>query len=1061
MNNVSKVLVIGSGPIVIGQAAEFDYAGAQACLALKEEGIEVVLLNNNPATIMTDKAVADSIYMEPMTVATIEKIFSEEQPDGMIGTLGGQTGLNLTMEVYQSGLLEKHGVKLLGSSVESIQQGEDREKFRALMHDLLEPVPESYTVTSVEKAIEYADIIGYPVIVRPAYTLGGSGGGFASDEHALREVASNGLQSSSIHQILVEKSIKGWKEVEFEVIRDKSDTCVIVCGMENVDPVGVHTGDSVVTAPVQTLSQTQNKLLCDAAVKIIRNLGIVGACNIQFAMSPSTNDYYVIEVNPRVSRSSALASKATGCPIALLATKCALNSHLKDYFPVQDKAVYMPEIDYTVVKIPRFSFDKFPEVNRTLGTQMKATGETMAIDRSFAAALNKAIRSLDCNMYSFRHSMVGDLEETALFEHMQAPTDLRLFAVAEALRRGKTIQELEEMTAISTFFLENINHIVEMEEQLTTMSLQSISQEMMIQAKELQISDTALAACLQTTESAIREKRNSMGLTPAYQTVITENHLPYYYSTWQGDLYTKSQPNEKDKVLIIGSGPIRIGQGMEFDYSCVHAAYALKKAGYTTVIINNNPETVSTDSSVADHLYFEPLTAEDVLSVIQYENISGALIQFGGQTALDLAEELAEAGVYIYGTPIDTVNQLEDRNLFYKILHQLNIPHIQGEMAYRMDDIKLRAEKIGYPVLVRPSYVIGGELMQIIYHEHALDSYLQEIKQLNERSWPILIDKYIQGLEVELDCVSDGQNIMVPAIMEHIERAGVHSGDSIAVMPPVHLTVRQQEKLLDYTKAICQKTNIVGMINIQFVVSDDTVYVLEVNPRASRTVPMVSKLTDTAMVDNAVHVQLGMMLGKDVLPETLGYYAVKAPVFSSAQMEGMDPLLGPVMKSTGEILGLDTSYEKALAKATGIPSLTLETNPSKTGLFCSIADREKILAAPLLEKLAARFHLLATPGTSSYLRACGIENETVANSPEALHTLFHERSLAGAVIIPSGVQQKKSGDVARKLATNNQVALFTCIDTLKTVMECWQADDDFSVATLQQYYKKRLTSVSV
>ncbi|WP_106497214.1 carbamoyl-phosphate synthase (glutamine-hydrolyzing) large subunit [Lentibacillus sp. Marseille-P4043] len=1052
MHKIKKVLVIGSGPIVIGQGAEFDYAGTEACLALKEEGIEVILLNNNPATIMTDESIADHIYMEPMTVTTIEEIFQKEQPDGMIGTLGGQTGLNLTLEVYQSGLLEKYDVQLLGTSVDSIQQGEDREKFRALMQEMGEPVADSHIITTVDQAIHHAEEMGYPVMVRPAYTLGGAGGGFAEDAASLQSIVTTGLQVSPIHQVLLEKSIKGWKEIELEVIRDRDDDCVIVCSMENVDPVGVHTGDSIVVAPQQTLTEEQYSLLRDAAVKIICRLGVVGACNIQFAFNQDKNSYYIIEVNPRVSRSSALASKATGCPIAVIATKCALGFKLDDCFPSKTEAVHELMIDYTVVKMPRFSFDKFPTADRKLGTQMKATGETMAIDLTFEAALNKAIRSLDNGLTTLTHPMISGQTDTVLLEHMQIPTDLRLFAIAEALRQGKSIQEVYHYTSISLPFLEKIKQIVEMEVALSQNSLATISAEQLRQAKQMQISDKALSELLQTTESAVREKIKACHLSPTYQVVDSENHFPYYYSTWHDDLNHDARCNGDKKVLIIGSGPILIGQGMEFDYGSVQAIYALKKMGYTTVIVNNNPETVSTDSTVADRLYFEALTAEDILAIVNREKVAGVLIQFGGQTAINLAKELKAAGVRLYGTTPEKIDQLEDRQHFYQLLKQLHIPHMKGEMAYSLEEIKAAANRIGYPVIVRPSYVIGGQSMYILHQEETMDAYLATLRYSDQRIWPILIDNYTPGLEVELDAISDGEHILVPGIVEHVERAGVHSGDSIAVMPPVHLSKLQQNILLDYTKSICKQANIVGLVNIQFVVTDEQIYVLEVNPRASRTVPMISKITGVPMVEHAVRTQMGEKLKADGGPESLGYYAVKAPVFSAAQLTGVDPKLGPEMKSTGELIGLANTYQQALAKATYFPAYSLNKDAKKPYLLCSIADREKAAFLPVLKTLSQDFSLLATSGTSAFLTAHGVANQTVDSNPEALSDLFQEQSLAGVVVIPSGFQDKRSGNEIRTLAITHQVALFTCLETLQVAVDCMDKTLD-PITSLQSYHR--------
>ncbi|WP_174613678.1 carbamoyl-phosphate synthase (glutamine-hydrolyzing) large subunit [Virgibacillus ihumii] len=1049
-NANKKVLVIGSGPIVIGQAAEFDYSGTQACLALKEEGLEVVLLNNNPATIMTDETVADYIYMEPMSVQTVEKIFQKKQPDYLIGTLGGQVGLNLTMNVCNAGLLDQYDVQLIGSSMESIQNGEDRDKFRSLMQEMEEPVPESHIISSIELALDKAKDIGYPVMIRPAYTLGGAGGGFAANEEELQSFVASGLQSSPINQVLLEKSIKGWQEIEFEVIRDVNDDCVIVCGMENVDPVGVHTGDSIVVAPVQTLSESAYQKLRSAAIRIIQRLGVVGACNIQFAIDPETEQYYVIEVNPRVSRSSALASKATACPIAKLSAKCALGHSLDRYFPDKNFEVYDVVIDHTVLKMPRFSFDKFPSASRKLGTQMKATGETMAIDLTFESALNKAVRSLDSGHTDLSHPMVNNQDEAILLEHMTLPTDLRLFAVAEMLRQGKSVSDIFHHTAISQEFLEGINRIVSMEESLKNESVHSIDTEKLFQAKQIQISNEALASYLGTTESNIQALLSDNQLTPNYEVAKSANQVPYYFSTWQTSSGQTAEDDNK-KVLIIGSGPIRIGQGMEFDYCSVHGVYALKDAGYTTIIINNNPETVSTDSTVADRLYFEPLTVEDILSVIQKEKVSGVMIQFGGQTAINLAKDLASAGVNIFGTSVETVNLLEDRNDFYQMLNQLNIPHIEGETADNPEAIEACVNRIGYPVLVRPSYVIGGQSMHVLHNEEDLTDYFKELSHLHDSAWPILVDKYADGIEAELDCVSDGDNIIIPGIMEHVEKAGVHSGDSMASVPPVNLSKPQQDAMIDYTKAICRHAHVVGLINIQFILVNGVVHVLEVNPRASRTVPLISKVTKVPLVHHAVRVQLGEKLTHDTLPGSFENYTVKAPSFSSFQLKGVDPALGPEMKSTGEIIGIAETFQQALAKAIRSTGSVLEGNVEKPYLFCSVAENQRLSSLPEIHQLNSKFQLFATQETSRYLSENGIFAYEVT-SHEKLKNLYDEQLLAGAVILTSGFQEEETGRRARDLSASHQVPLFTCLDTLKVAIESANVEID-SIYTLKEYHQ--------
>lgn len=901
---IKKVLVIGSGPIVIGQAAEFDYAGTQACLALKEEGIEVVLVNNNPATIMTDSTIADQIYIEPLTVETLETIIQKERPDGMIGTLGGQTGLNLSVDLKEQGILDRYGVELLGTSVDSIKKGEDRDLFRSLMLQIGEPIPESKIVTSYEEGVAFVKEIGYPVIIRPAYTLGGSGGGFATNAEELDDVLNRGLKQSPIGQVLIERSIKGWKEIEYEVMRDANDTCIIVCNMENMDPVGVHTGDSIVVAPSQTLSDVQYQLLRRASLKVIRSLGIIGGCNIQFALDPHSSRYYIIEVNPRVSRSSALASKATGYPIARMATKCAIGYHLDELLnPITGNtyASFEPALDYIVVKLPRFPFDKFSEAERTLGTQMKATGEVMAIDRTFEGALNKGLRSLELKNIDLRYPLVERMTDDALRQHCLEPTDLRLFCIAEAYRRGWRTEQLQDWTQIDPWFLEKIRKIVTLEQRLETYTWSTLPSELLKQAKTISMSDALLAHLFQVREADVRQRRQQLGMKPGYKLVDTcaaefDAVTPYYYSTWKGVDEVHVTQDQK-KVLVIGSGPIRIGQGIEFDYCSVQATIALKEKGYQAIVVNNNPETVSTDYSVADRLYFEPLTTEDLLHVIEKEGVEGVLVQFGGQTAINLAQDLKEAGVHVYGTSVEAIDQLEDRESFYQLLERLNIPHIRGKIAHQANELEQAAQELGFPLLVRPSYVIGGQAMHIFHQASELARYMEQIQQHTQaKSWPLLVDQYLPGKECELDAICDGATVLIPGIFEHVERAGVHSGDSVTVFPPLTLSDKEKETMCSYAKAITKAAGVVGIMNIQFVIRENTVYVLEVNPRASRTVPIMSKVTGVPMVAHAVNVQLGTTLSQlctaqELLPEPT-YYAVKAPVFSNHKLSGVDPALG-------------------------------------------------------------------------------------------------------------------------------------------------------------------------
>ncbi|WP_423801289.1 carbamoyl-phosphate synthase (glutamine-hydrolyzing) large subunit [Neobacillus sp. SAB-20_R2A] len=1060
--NLKKVLVIGSGPIVIGQAAEFDYAGTQACIALKEEGLEVVLINNNPATIMTDEAVADKVYIEPLNVETIEKIIQKEKPDGVIGTLGGQTGLNLTVELFEQKILEKYNVELLGTSVASIKNGEDREKFRNLMLQIGEPIPESAIIHTYDEGLAFVNEIGYPVIIRPAYTLGGDGGGFAYNEEDLEIVLKKGLAASPIHQVLVEKSIKGWKEIEYEVMRDANDTCIIVCNMENMDPVGVHTGDSIVVAPSQTLTDVQYQMLRDVSIKVIRELEIIGGCNIQFALHPESNEYYIIEVNPRVSRSSALASKATGYPIARMAAKCAIGYHLDEIVnPITGNtfASFEPAIDYIVVKLPRFPFDKFPEADRTLGTQMKATGEVMAIDRTFEGALNKAIRSMEMNVYGLCKEANQALEETALVQLLETANDQRLFIIAEAFRRGMTLEHVQQLTQIDPWFLHKISSIVTLEKELASFQWSEVPDTLLKKAKRTNVGDKLLSQIYDVPEKEIRSKRKELNLKPGYKMVDTcsaefDAVTPYYYSTWHG--FDEVEAEDLPKILVIGSGPIRIGQGIEFDYCSVHAAKAIKKKGYQAVVINNNPETVSTDYSVADSLYFEPLAAEDVLHVIEKEQIEGVLIQFGGQTAINLAHELEAEGVKILGTSVKHVDQLEDRKEFYQLLEELDIPHIEGKTAENAQELLNAATNLGYPVLVRPSYVIGGQSMFTIFSEEELIGYIQQLeKNSNEKMWPLLVDKYMPGLECEIDVISDGNDIVVPGIFEHIEKAGVHSGDSISVFPPISLTADTKETLIEYGAKIAKATSIIGMMNIQFVVYENIVYCLEVNPRSSRTVPIISKVTGVPMIEWAVRVQLGETL-KDVsqttglLPEP-AYYSVKAPIFSSSKLKGVDHVLGPEMKSTGEVLGMGGTFQEALNKA--LPSIG--GMAGEDYLLCSISDREKAGSLPILKELAGKWKLAATEGTAAFLAANGIVVETVVKNDQDVNDLFKKQNMKAVINMPNqGRNKQKFGFYIREQAIRYKVPVYTHLDTVKAILDLQKTvAADFTVHTVSEFYQ--------
>ncbi|MFF2448538.1 carbamoyl-phosphate synthase (glutamine-hydrolyzing) large subunit [Neobacillus sp. NPDC058068] len=1065
--NLKKVLVIGSGPIVIGQAAEFDYAGTQACIALKEEGIEVVLINNNPATIMTDETNADKVYIEPLNVATIEKIIQKEKPDGVIGTLGGQTGLNLTVQLYEQNILEKYNVELLGTSVESIKNGEDREKFRNLMLEIAEPIPESAIIHSFEEGAAFVKKIGFPVIIRPAYTLGGEGGGFAYNDEELGIVLKKGLASSPIHQVLVEKSIKGWKEIEYEVMRDANDTCIIVCNMENMDPVGVHTGDSIVVAPSQTLTDVQYQMLRDVSIKVIRELKIIGGCNIQFALHPESNQYYIIEVNPRVSRSSALASKATGYPIARMAAKCAIGYHLDEIVnPITGStfASFEPAIDYIVVKLPRFPFDKFPEADRTLGTQMKATGEVMAIDRTFEGALNKAIRSMEMNVYGLCLEVNKSLNENSLFELLEKANDQRLFVIAEAYRRGISFEKIQQLTGIDPWFLHKISSIVALEMELASFDWGNVPTALLKETKRNNVADKLLAQIFNIPEKQIRNRWKELNWKPGYKMVDTcsaefDAVTPYYYSTWNG--FDEVEVTNKKKILVIGSGPIRIGQGIEFDYCSVHAAKAIKKKGYEAVVINNNPETVSTDYSVADRLYFEPLAAEDVLHVIEKEKVEGVLIQFGGQTAINLAQALEEEGVNILGTTVENINLLEDRKEFYQLLENLNIPHIEGKTAAHSEELIEAAAQLDYPVLVRPSYVIGGQAMFTIFSEEELKQYIIQLeKNSHAEMWPLLVDKFLPGLECEIDVISDGCNIVVPGIFEHIEKAGVHSGDSISVFPPLSLSAKTKETIIHYAGKIATSVPVIGMMNIQYVIYNDEVFVLEVNPRSSRTVPIISKVTGIPMIEWAVSVQLGEKLSdisevQGLLPEP-DHFSVKAPVFSSSKLKGVDHVLGPEMKSTGEVLGMGATYQAALEKV--IPAL--KGSADVNYLFCSIADREKPASLSIVKELSKLgYKIVATEGTALFFQSNGLKVEQVVKNDEEVNELFREQPIKAVINIPNqGRNKLKFGFKIREHAVRYQLPVFTHLDTLEAICGLQNPFmSDGEVRTVREFYnlKKR------
>ncbi|MEI2470526.1 carbamoyl phosphate synthase large subunit [Peribacillus frigoritolerans] len=921
-DTIQTILVIGSGPIVIGQAAEFDYAGTQACLALKEEGYKVILVNNNPATIMTDDMNADAVYFEPLTVDVLEKIISKEKPDGLLATLGGQTGLNLAYRLDDAGILGKYKVKLLGTPIDSIKKGEDRELFRELMFEIGEPVPDSTIVHTLDEALAFADKIGFPIIVRPAYTLGGTGGGIADSPETFKELVRGGLQESPITQCLIERSIAGFKEVEYEVMRDGNNTCITICNMENIDPVGIHTGDSIVVAPSQTLSDDEFQMLRAASIKIISALGIIGGCNIQFALDPNSKQYYLIEVNPRVSRSSALASKATGYPIARIAAKLAVGYDLSELINPVTKSTYSsfePALDYVAVKFPRWPFDKFTTADRKLGTQMKATGEVMALHRSFEGGVQKAVDSLELKTIGLQLSSLKSKTVPELWGKLAEKSDERIFVIFEMLRKGVTIEEIHEATAIDYFFLKSFASLIQSEMEIEAKAIDHVTREELQSYKEKGFSDRYLASVWKVNEMEVRAHRKSLSVTAVYKTVDTcaaefESHTNYHYSTYFGE--NEQQKTDKKKVLMIGSGPIRIGQGIEFDYCSVHGVYALQDENVETIMINNNPETVSTDFATADRLYFEPLTLEYVLNVIEAEDIKDVIVQFGGQTAINLAKGLEEYGVNLLGTSFDTLDQLEDRDRFYQLLQKLDIPHVPGSMANGEEQLISRAEAIGFPVLLRPSYVIGGQGMEIIGSKESL---LNRMANGTALVYPVLIDSYIPGKEAEIDLIADGNDVYIPIIAEHIEKAGVHSGDSMAILPAQSLTDDIKDKMTLYAKKLVSELGYKGLMNIQFVIEGNSVYVLEVNPRASRTIPIISKVTDVALVQIATKILLGKYslsnaFEKTGLMDEIPYAVVKYPVFSTFALSGLDSKVGPEMKSTGEGIAIGETVNEALTK---------------------------------------------------------------------------------------------------------------------------------------------------
>ncbi|WP_422448800.1 carbamoyl-phosphate synthase large subunit [Thermoanaerobacterium sp. DL9XJH110] len=1044
---LKKVMVIGSGPIIIGQAAEFDYAGTQACLSLKEEGLEVVLINSNPATIMTDSHIADRVYVEPLTIEFTAEVMRREKPDGLLPTLGGQVGLNLAVELAENGILAKEGVKLLGTPLSAIKKAEDRELFKKLMQEIGEPVPESRIVHSLEEAVAFAREAGFPLIVRPAYTLGGTGGGVAFNEEELVEITGHGLKQSRIRQVLLEKSLLGMKEIEYEVMRDSKDQCITVCNMENVDPVGIHTGDSIVVAPSQTLSDKEYQMLRAASLRIIRALGIEGGCNVQFAMDPETGRYYVIEVNPRVSRSSALASKATGYPIAKIAAKIAVGLSLDEIKnPVTGKttACFEPALDYVVVKMPRWPFDKFTDADRTLGTQMKATGEVMAIDRTLEGALMKAVRSLEQGVIDLSLKGMGDLSLQEIKDKISRATDERLFAIAEAMRRGVSSDEIYDLSRIDRFFLKKIENIVAMENRLKE---EELGENILKEAKRMGFPDAVIAKYAGRTEEDVKALREKFAIIPTYKIVDTcaaefEAETPYFYSTFEAE--NEAVPEDKPTVAIIGSGPIRIGQGIEFDYCCVHSVWAAREAGYRTVIINNNPETVSTDFNTADRLYFEPLYIEDVMAVIENEKPLGVLVQFGGQTAINLAGALERRGIKILGTAVKSIDIAEDREKFDALLSELDIPRPRAVAARSAAEALEKAVEIGFPMLVRPSYVLGGRAMEIVYNMEELKAYMQEAVEASPEK-PVLIDRYICGTEVEVDAISDGKEVLIPGIMEHIERAGIHSGDSMAVYPPRTLSEAAVKKIVDYTTRIALKLCVRGLVNIQFVVREDDVYIIEVNPRSSRTVPYLSKITGIPMVDVATKIALGATLSglglKGGLAPEPDFVAIKAPVFSFSKLRQVETSLGPEMKSTGEVLGIEKTFEKALYKAFTAAGLKI---PTGGAILATVADRDKPEAVKLLRDFQnLGFDIYATAGTAQALRAAGVKarvvNKVREGSPNIMD-LFREGRVDIVInTFTRGKAPERDGFKIRRAAADDGIPCLTSLDTARALYRVIEA----------------------
>ncbi|CDD61866.1 carbamoyl-phosphate synthase large chain [Clostridium sp. CAG:505] len=1037
--DLKKILIIGSGPIVIGQAAEFDYAGTQACLALKEEGYEVVLVNSNPATIMTDTTIADKVYMEPLTLEYVAKILRYERPDAIVPGIGGQTGLNLAMQLEKKGVLRECQVELLGTSCDSIERAEDRELFKELCQEIGEPVIPSIITYSVEEAIDAAKEIGYPVVLRPAFTLGGTGGGFANNETELVEIMENALKLSPVHQVLVEKSVKGYKEIEFEVMRDGTDHAITICGMENIDPVGVHTGDSIVVAPILTLSDADFNMLRDSALKIIRALKIEGGCNVQFALDPNSSKYYLIEVNPRVSRSSALASKASGYPIARVTAKIAVGMTLDEIKISETNANFEPALDYIVAKMPRFPFDKFATAANTLGTQMKATGEVMGIGRTIEECLLKSIRSLEigvCHLYMDKFDNTPNKE---LLDYIAKSPDDRIYAIAQLIRNGVSLDDIFEATKITKYFLEVMKNIVDYE---TVLAENVGNVEILKTAKKMGFSDKFIAKLWNWKEVEVFNLRKEQKMFPVYKMIETSGcggYIPYFYSTYEEG--NESRLSDKKKIIVLGSGPIRIGQGVEFDYSTVHAVTTIKQYGYESIIINNNPETVSTDYTTSDKLYFEPLTTEDVMNIVEMEQPLGVIASLGGQTAINLAQPLMERGVKIIGTDVAAIERAENRDSFEKIMEELHIPQPKGQAVTNIEDGVKAAEEIGYPVLVRPSYVLGGRAMQIVANEESLRSYLKTAVKINEDQ-PVLVDKYIQGKELEVDAVCDGYDVFVPGIMEHVERTGVHSGDSISVYPTFSVSAKAKGTILEYTKKLGLGIGIRGLFNIQFIVDkNDDVYVIEVNPRSSRTVPFLSKATGYSLADIATLVILGKTLKEQgifgIYPDEKNRWYVKVPAFSFSKLHGMDTYLSPEMKSTGEAIGYDNKLNRALYKALQASGMNILNYGT---VFATIADKDKEEALPLIRRFyELGFNIEATKGTAEFLKEHGIRTRVRAKisdgSDEIIESIRH--GYVSYVINTRDINDMQNSDgwEIRQCAVENNVTMFTALDTVRVLLD--------------------------